>query len=256
MDWLKAKLPSTPRAEAMPAPSASSLTSKASPGTPPATPGAVTQQAVNNKEADELATILKDSAALTALATAGLEAGTLEETPTLELLSELSARLLCRNRARAATAKFGSACLGGGGGGAADASVDAAARSLLPSYFRHEASEGGADDEGSTSLWVAKVFLHALPAAPEGTTLCARFSLQETSGATNEPLHDINLKVPHARRSRHTPSRVLSPSSESAERAWHRAHSHHRTQVTQVAPSSLWPPHPVRSAASRRVVRR
>jgi hypothetical protein len=126
--------------------------------------------------------------------------GTLEETPTLELLSTLSQRLLTRNQCRAAAAKFGAVCVGGSSSAAPDASVEAAAGCLLPSYFRQEST---ADDDGQTNkLYAAKVFLHALPAAPADTTLCARFSLQESSAAgSEEPWHDVNIKV----RRRRTP---------------------------------------------------
>ena len=147
---------------------------------------------ISSKEADELANILKDSAALTALAKAGVEAGTLEDTATLESLSELSQRLLTRNRCRTAAAKFGAACVGGSSAAAPDASIETAARCLLPSYFRHDTSEG---DEGTINLYASKTFVHSLPTAPEGTTLCARFSLQETSSGDDEPLHDFNLTL-------------------------------------------------------------
>ena len=69
MDWLKKALP---KAEP-PTPTAAA---KAAPTAPP-TPGAVSHKDVSSKELDELTTILKDSASLSALASAGLEAGTL-----------------------------------------------------------------------------------------------------------------------------------------------------------------------------------
>ena len=186
MDWLKKALP---KAEP-PTPTAGA---KAAPTAPP-TPGAVSHKDVSSKELDELTTILKDSASLSALASAGLEAGTLEETASLELLSELSSRMLCRNRCRTAAAKFGASCVSSGTS-APDETIERAAACLLPSYFRHEATEGGGED-GTSNLWVAKVFLHSLPTAPEGTTLCVRFSLQETTGGgSDEPMHDVNLKV-------------------------------------------------------------
>ena len=120
----------------------------------------------------------------------GRSCDTLEETTSLELLSELSARLLCRNRARAAAAKYAAEATKGT---APDPTIQTASHCLLPSYFRHssETSEG----EGTSNLWVSKVFLRALPAAPEGTTLCIRFSLSATSINDDEPVHDLSLKV-------------------------------------------------------------
>ena len=121
MDWLKKALPRaeppTPTAAVAAAPTASA----------PPTPGAVSSKDVSSKELEELNTILKDSASLTALASAGLEAGTLEETASLELLSELSSRLLCRNRCRAAAAKFGASCVSSGTA-APDETIERAAR--------------------------------------------------------------------------------------------------------------------------------
>lgn len=154
---------------------------------------ASTPQKLSSKEADELATILRDSETLTTLAKAGIESGLLEETGSLELLSELSQRLLTRNRSREAAKKFGAACMGGSSSATPDASLETASLCMQPSYFRRDTSEG---DEGTTNLYVAKVFVHSLPTAPEGTILCARFSLQETSSsAGDEPMHDFNLTL-------------------------------------------------------------
>ena len=144
--------------------------------TPPTTPGkaaaAPTQAGVANRELDELHGILEDGKTLAALAAKALETSTLEETATLEHISELSARLLCRNRARTAARNYGMAllCIK-----VADDALESAARTLFPSYFRHTTSVGDGDAE---QMWVCKLFLHALPGAPE-TTLCARFSLAE-----------------------------------------------------------------------------
>jgi len=133
--------------------------------------------------------ICGDSASLAALASAGLTDGTLEETATLERLAELSARLLCRNRSRAAALAYGRALVN-----EKSAELDAAVTALLPSYFRHNSKSGGEEDEGQ--VWVSKVFLHGLPAAP-GTTLCARFSLSEQASTLEDevPLYDLSLKV-------------------------------------------------------------
>ena len=162
-----------------------------SPAKPQSPSALVTTTAVQSKEAEEMNTILKDGAALKALCTAGLDAGTLEETPSLELLSELSGRLLCRNRSRAAAVKFGMACVSGAA--TEEKSISTAAASLLPSYFRQETT---ADEGEGSNLWVSKVFLHGLPGAPAGTSLCCPFSLQEnTTPSSEEPLHDLNLKV-------------------------------------------------------------
>jgi hypothetical protein len=158
----------------------------------PASPPAVTQKSVASRELDELATIKSDPKALAAL----VSEGALESTATLETLSELSSRLLCRNRAREAFVKYGAALYGGGDKKAEETPVDAAARTLLPSYFRHTALSG--DEGGTTDLYVSKVFLQGLPAAPEGTALCARFSLSaRVNGAGDDepPLHDLSLKV-------------------------------------------------------------
>ena len=117
---------------------------------------ASTPQKLSSKEADELATILRDSETLTTLAKAGIESGLLEETGSLELLSELSQRLLTRNRSREAAKKFGAACMGGSSSATPDASLETASLCMQPSYFRRDTSEG---DEGTTNLYVAKVFV-------------------------------------------------------------------------------------------------
>ena len=197
MDWFGAKKqPATPDKKApAAAPTPAAEAAKEQPSSPPKAAAGVTQAGIANREADELASILSDSKTLRDLAANALQADTLESTETLEQLSELSQRLLCRNRSRMAAAKFGHALLNSGGGSTADASVEAAAQTFMPAYFRHT-TEGSSEEEGGqTDLWVAKVFLHALPAAPEGTTLCARFSLSRVDGGEEEPLYDLTLKL-------------------------------------------------------------
>ena len=151
--------------------------------------------AVNSKEMDELTTILGDSAALAEVAGSGISKGTLEDTATLEALSELSSRLLCRNRSRQSASKLASAITGG-----KDADkVAAAANAFLPSYFRHTQASGGEDEGGQTDLWVSKVFLRELPKPPTaGMVLCVRFSLSarlEAGDGDGDPLYDLSLKV-------------------------------------------------------------
>jgi hypothetical protein len=151
--------------------------------------------AVNSKEMDELTTILGDSAALAEVASSGISKGTLEDTATLEVLAELSSRLLCRNRCRESASKFASAIAG-----SKDADkVLTATSAFLPSYFRHTQTSGGEEEGGQTDLWVSKVFLRELPKPPTpGTVLCVRFSLSarvEAGDGDGDPLYDLSLKV-------------------------------------------------------------
>lgn len=142
----------------------------------------------------ELNNICGDGSKLAALMAKGLEAGTIEETETLTQLSELSSRLLCRNRSREAARLFARTLLGDKD--PMDPAVDAAAKVFLPSYFRHTSS----GEEDASQMWVCKLFLHELPAAP-GSTLCARFSLTEHADpaadpdADEEPQYDLSLTV-------------------------------------------------------------
>ena len=149
----------------------------------------------------ELRSIGGDGARLAALVKEGLETSCLEETERLEQIAELSTRLLCRNRARAAARAYGGALLGDKGGADAPehAPLDAATRTLLPSYLRHTTS--AAEDEAS-QMWVGKLFLADLPLS-EGTSLCVRFSLSEHTGsepaAEETPaapaLYDLSVQV-------------------------------------------------------------
>ena len=109
---------------------------------------------------DEFKVIVKDSETLGELAKGALEKGTLETTETLEQLSALSQRLLCRNRAREAFAKYGAALQG-----KADPAIEAAAATLVPAYFRHTPGNSS-DEDGQTDLWVSKVFLHEVTMVP------------------------------------------------------------------------------------------
>ena len=125
----------------------------------PPSPSAVTQQGVANRELDELHSIERDSDQLSALVADGLAKGTLEETATLERLSELSSRLLTRNRARASAARFGHALMSEKGDATVEVSLDSAASTLLPAYFRH--TQQANDGEGGRSsrmreMWVSK----------------------------------------------------------------------------------------------------
>lgn len=172
--------------------------SDASPSKSPASsPQKVSSAAsVNSKEMEELAKILGDSAALAEVASSGISKGTLEDTTTLEALSELSSRLLCRNRCRQSASKLASFITGG-----KDADkVAAATNAFLPSYFRHTQTSGGEEEGGQTDLWVSKVFLHELPTPPTpGTVLCVRFSLSARVEAGDDgdgdSLYDLSLKV-------------------------------------------------------------
>ena len=201
MDWF-----SSPRSPAEPSAASKQQQQPAEISDPksPVSPSRGTSQSeVNNREIHELQTILTDSNRLAELAASGLKAGTLEATDTLEAISELSARLLCRNRCRAAFTSLSTFLLGDTAGkqnAAADQGA-AASKVLVPSYFRHTQSSGGEEDGGQTDLWVSKVFLHGLPNAPQpGMALCARFSLSAradlsfTTGA-EDALYDCSLKI-------------------------------------------------------------
>lgn len=165
----------------------------AAPASPSGSGPSAGSESLASKESVELKTILTDGAQLAALVSAGLEDGTLEKTKSLEKLSELSARLLCRNRAQEA-AKACAAALHAETGNAA---AGAAAASLLPSYFRCTESSGDAGAGDSSWIWVSKLFLHTLPAAPEGTAMCLRFSLTATADGEGDrgELFDLSLKV-------------------------------------------------------------
>ena len=197
MDWFGGSKKTATEVAPPPAAAATAAASAAgsppsSPSKQPATPQAVTQKGVATKEIDELSKILGDAAKLRAIAADALQGNTLELSETLEELSDLSSRLLCRNRCRESACKFGHLL---GGGATEKAAVDAVASALAPSYFRH--STDGADDGSQTDLWVSKAFLHNLPNAPEGVTLCARFSLCATAAGdeSGELLYDLSLKV-------------------------------------------------------------
>ena len=176
-------------------PAAAPVASATTPSTPPkvASPSK-SATVIDKKEMDELQKILSDSTELNELVASGLKNGTLEETARLESLSELSARLLSRNRCRLATAKFGSSLL-------ADKhteQINLAAGAMLPSYFRHEQTPPHEEEGGQTDLWVSKIFMHELAAPPQaGTVLCARFSLSASipAGQNDEPLYDLSIKV-------------------------------------------------------------
>jgi len=204
MDFFKKpqtpRTPAPPRAEPTPppqppaspvAPSASSPSRSAN-----LTPTQGTTQAgVANRELDELQNITTDGTSLVKLVSAGLDANSLEETATLEQISELSARLLCRNRSRAAVRAYGASLLADKG--ATDESLAAAAMAFTPSYFRHTTS----GDDDATQMWVCKLFLSTLPAAPD-TTLCVRFSLKEHADAAadadadeDDLQYDLSLTV-------------------------------------------------------------
>jgi hypothetical protein len=172
------------------------------PPPPPGTPAMVTQKGVANRELDELHAIQRDGESLRALVSAGLEQHSLEDTASLERLSELSTRLLCRNRARAAAAKFAHAILSERSAPpssppkAPGGQLDTAASTLLPAYFRHT-QNGGADEDGG-QVWVSKVYLHALPGGAPGTALCVRFSLKELEpegGDADESLYDLSVQA-------------------------------------------------------------
>lgn len=210
MDWIKNNLPEgllSPPAlptltgyaadvsDPAAAPNPPKSTAASSPNRAP--PTATTASQVSSKEMEELTTILRDSVLLAEHASSGIANGTLEDTATLEALSELSSRLLCRNRSRQSAIKFGSAITGGKD----NEKVAAAAKPFVPSYFRHTQTSGGEEEGGQTDLWVSKVFLHDLPQPPTpGTVLCARFSLSARDAPAGgegegESLYDLSFKV-------------------------------------------------------------
>ena len=74
------------------------------------TPSRAAAASMSNKEMNDLAEIMLDSERLCQLAKDGLEKGNLtDDTASLERLADLSSRLLCRNRAREAAVKLGTA---------------------------------------------------------------------------------------------------------------------------------------------------
>ena len=80
------------------------------PRTPTRKATCASQDAVAQKEMADLREIKQDSERLCALVEAGLKEGNLtDHTPTLERVAALSNRLLCRNRAREAAVRFGTA---------------------------------------------------------------------------------------------------------------------------------------------------
>lgn len=144
-----------------------------------------------SKEMTELRNILNDGENLKTLVNEGLQSGTLEDTAHLERLSELSSRLLARNRARAAVTKFCHQV-----DHKHDGSAEVATACLVPSYFRR--TQGSETSEGT--VWSSKSFLNALPSAPDGTVLCVRFSLSALPSQTveDELLYDMTLAVVQA----------------------------------------------------------
>ena len=157
------------------------------------TPSRAAAASMSNKEMNDLAEIMLDSERLCQLAKEGLEKGNLtDDTASLERLADLSSRLLCRNRAREAAVKLGTALRVTQH---TTSTLDAAAATVWPSYFRHSKE----NDETGEDIYLSKLFLHALPPKadrPEGeasTTLCVRFSL--SSRGDDEGTYDLSLKV-------------------------------------------------------------
>ena len=141
----------------------------------------------------DLHEIMLDSHRLCALVETGLKEGNLtEDTPTLERVAALSSRLLCRNRAREAAVRFGTA-LRVTKPGATTSTLSTAAASMWPAYFRHSRE----NDETGEDVYLSKLYLHGLPpgggsAAAGGTSLCVRFSL---ASRDDEEMYDLSLKV-------------------------------------------------------------
>jgi len=136
----------------------------------------------------DLHEILLDSDRLCALVEAGLNT---DDTPTLERVAALSSRLLCRNRAREAAVRFGTA-LRVTKPGATTSTLGVAAAAMWPAYFRHSTH-----DETGEDVYLSKLYLHGLPpgtAAAGGTSLCVRFSL---ASRDDEEMYDLSLKVLH-----------------------------------------------------------
>ena len=107
----------------------------------------------------DLHEIMLDSDRLCALVEAGLKEGNLtDDTPTLERVAALSSRLLCRNRAREAAVRFGTA-LRVTKPGATTSTFGAAAASMWPAYFRHSRE----NDETGEDVYLSKLYLHGLP---------------------------------------------------------------------------------------------
>ena len=164
------------------------------PSTPTRKATCASQDAVAQKEMADLREIKQDSERLCALVEAGLKEGNLtDHTPTLERVAALSNRLLCRNRAREAAVRFGTA-LRVTRPGAPTSTLDAAAAAMWPAYFRHSRE----NDENGEDLYLSKLYLHALPPgdsqAAGGTSLCVRFSLAARDDAE---IYDLALKVLH-----------------------------------------------------------
>ena len=156
------------------------------------TPSRAAAASMSNKEMNDLAEIMLDSERLCQLAKDGLEKGNLtDDTASLERLADLSSRLLCRNRAREAAVKLGTALRVTQH---TTSTLDAAAATLWPAYFRHSKE----NDETGEDIYLSKLYLHALPPKadrPEGeasTSLCVRFSL---SSRGDEGMYDLSLKV-------------------------------------------------------------
>ena len=198
MDWFTKKEKPVDVSEPTPTKPVSAA-APTTPSTPPkASPSKSAATVIDKKELDELHKILSDSTQLNELVASGLKNGTLEDTSNLESLSDLSARLLSRNRCRSATAKFGTSLL-------ADKHtepINLAAGAMLPSYFRHEQTPPHEEEGGQTDLWVSKIFMHEMAAPPQpGTVLCARFSLSASipAGQNDEPLYDLSIKVMQVR---------------------------------------------------------
>ena len=179
-----------------PKPCASSAVRAALPTTP-SRERVASQDDVVQKEMADLQEIMLDSDRLCALVEAGLKERNLtDDTPTLERVAALSNRLLCRNRAREAAVRFGTALRVTKTG--KTGTLDAAASAMWPAYFRHSRE----NDETGEDVYLSKLYLHGLPpggtaapggaAAAGGTSLCVRFSL---ASRDEEEMYDLSLKV-------------------------------------------------------------
>ena len=109
----------------------------------------VSQGQVVQREMADLQEIMLDADKLRQLVEAGLEQGTLtDDTATLEKVAALSSRLLCRNRAREAAVRFGTALRVTQH---KTSTLDAAASSMWPAYFRHSRENEEVCTAGPTS---------------------------------------------------------------------------------------------------------
>ena len=156
------------------------------------TPGRAVATAMSNKEMSDLAEIMLDSERLCQLAKDGLDKGNLaDDTASLQRLADLSSRLLCRNRAREAAVRLGTALRVTQH---TTSTLDAAASTVWPAYFRHSK----VNDETGEDIYLSKLYLHALPPKPDrpegeaSTSLCVRFSL---AAHGDEGTYDLSLKV-------------------------------------------------------------